>query len=167
MRPNTLRILLVLYIGVIYSTLYVMRGIEQSLVGFLGRADYKIFINLLLLVSGFVLLYFAWRQGMKNFAHALIPIMIITYLSWDMHIPAEKIHFIEYGFLGILVFKALPERTLLYVIAGFVFTTLTGFVDEVIQYFLPNRVFDWRDVWINAISGALGLWAGKALYPSA
>jgi len=33
----------------------------------------------------------------------------------------------------------------------------TGYVDEAIQYFLPNRVYDLRDVGFNALAGFGGI----------
>jgi VanZ family protein len=47
---------------------------------------------------------------------------------------------------------------------------LIGLLDEVVQYFLPNRVFDWYDVGLNtcaALIGALALawwrWTSRIL----
>jgi hypothetical protein len=42
-------------------------------------------------------------------------------------------------------------------------TALAGLGDELWQGVLPNRHFDWRDVRLNAISGALALAAAIAL----
>jgi len=41
---------------------------------------------------------------------------------------------------------------------------LAGAVDEIIQYFLPNRVGDIRDVFFNFVGGLLGLWVGYAYF---
>lgn len=72
--------------------------------------------------------------------------------------PAEKTHFLYYGFLGFLVHRAmrqhLEDGVMLYlaviaVVAGI------GLGDELIQYALPRRFFEWKDVGLNALSGAL------------
>lgn len=71
--------------------------------------------------------------------------------------PAEKTHFLYYGFLGFLVHRALRqhlEGSVLYtgVIA---LVAIIGLGDELIQYALPGRFFEWKDVGLNALSGAL------------
>ena len=39
-----------------------------------------------------------------------------------------------------------------------------GLVDEIIQWFLPNRYGDMRDVVMNSLGGISGLWLGQFLY---
>jgi VanZ family protein len=41
--------------------------------------------------------------------------------------------------------------------ATFVLTALLGWGEEVIQYFVPGRFYDWRDVTLNALSAWLAL----------
>ena len=71
--------------------------------------------------------------------------------------PAEKTHFLTYGTLACLARAALGidlgGRQLELVTISIV--TLIGFGDEVIQYFLPSRVFEWKDVGLNVLSGIL------------
>ena len=71
--------------------------------------------------------------------------------------PAEKTHFLYYGFLGFLVHQAMRqhlEGSSLY--AGVVaLVAVIGLGDELIQYALPGRFFEWKDVGLNALSGAL------------
>lgn len=77
-------------------------------------------------------------------------------LLMGISIPEERIHFLQYGFLAWLALRALEPRLepwKLQVVA-FVGVALLGLCDELYQGWLPNRVFDWRDVGLNAI-GAL------------
>jgi len=71
----------------------------------------------------------------------------------------------EYGLLAYLVYKALrhdfPE-TKAYII-GFLIASGFGFLDEVIQHVLPNRVFEMRDVMTNVLAALLGLLMARAL----
>ena len=39
-----------------------------------------------------------------------------------------------------------------------------GLVDEIIQWYLPNRYGDIRDVMMNSLGGISGLWLGQFLY---
>lgn len=86
-----------------------------------------------------------------------------------MAIPEERTHLIEYGVLGVLVYQALlerqrnagaPRRPAILAIA---ITALLGLVDELIQRFLPGRVFDPRDILFNLLAGTMAVLACVAL----
>jgi len=76
----------------------------------------------------------------------------------------ERIHFIEYAVLGLLISHAVDVRTLSGIIYTGCLITLIGAVDEIIQWFLPNRVGDMRDVFMNSVGGLSGLWLGRFLF---
>jgi VanZ family protein len=73
--------------------------------------------------------------------------------------PVGRIHIAEYALLGFLFVRALPAHLdgpplMALAVAA---AALTGLVDETIQHFLPNRVFDWYDVALNGGSALLGV----------
>lgn len=73
--------------------------------------------------------------------------------------PAEKIHFIEYGLLGFLLCKTFSfhlHDKLVYPLAV-ASVYLIGLLDEAIQWALPNRVGEFRDIGINLLSGILAV----------
>lgn len=77
----------------------------------------------------------------------------------QLHRPIEKIHFSEYGFLSFLVFRLFrhwdtSRRTYAWTLIG---VCLIGYLDELLQGLLPNRVYDPRDLVFNGVAGALGL----------
>ena len=72
--------------------------------------------------------------------------------------PIEGLHFVQYGVLGALAFRALSNRmqdARIYfgaaIIAGIV-----GTIDEAIQWLLPNRFWDVRDIVLNFSGAVLG-----------
>ena len=73
--------------------------------------------------------------------------------------PAEQIHFTEYGMLSFFLFRMFrhgirpPWCHSASVLGAFGI----GIVDELFQGFLPNRVYDPRDIWINLWAGGLGM----------
>jgi hypothetical protein len=82
--------------------------------------------------------------------------------------PIGRVHLVEYGLLAILVLRALPAGVGRYP-AAFASAAAVGLLDETVQHFLPNRVFDWYDVGLNAAAALLGLlaaawwtWTGAA-----
>ncbi len=85
--------------------------------------------------------------------------------------PAERFHFLEYGLLGILILRAsvrtVPDRwATTFGRAALVLLTI-GVVDEIIQFALPNRVFDLRDIWFNIYGGLLGFGVYLVVAPPA
>jgi VanZ like protein len=70
----------------------------------------------------------------------------------------ERIHFVEYGLLALLFFRAWRDRgDPSMIVATFLACTIVAFVDEWLQWFLPARVGEIRDVALNAIAVACGL----------
>ena len=74
-----------------------------------------------------------------------------------LELPEEQVHFIEYGVLSALIYLALMHDInnrsiyILSVLLVFIF----GAIDEAIQWLLPNRVFDIRDLIMNGTAGLL------------
>jgi VanZ family protein len=74
--------------------------------------------------------------------------------------PAERLHLLEYGMMAVLVHRALTaDRDSRLADHGLALglTILIGFGDETIQWILPQRFFELKDVGLNAVSGILGL----------
>ena len=72
----------------------------------------------------------------------------ITWTGRLMGQPEEAVHFVEYGVLGILLYRALAEHIpdpTVYVAAVLV-GLLVGTVDEIIQWLVPGRFWDFRDI---------------------
>ena len=75
----------------------------------------------------------------------------------------------EYGVVAILVHAALTERKRngLVVpnpaVTAILMTCALGIVDESVQYFLPNRVFDLRDMLVNVLAAIMAIAAVTAL----
>ena len=78
----------------------------------------------------------------------------------QFELPAERIHFLEYGLLAFLAYKALEkdmiQKKSLYALT-LLMVAAVSLLDEGIQYLLPNRVGELRDVALNVVSGILGL----------
>jgi hypothetical protein len=80
-------------------------------------------------------------------------------LSYYQLTPAERFHLTEYGVLSWLVFRALRvdmPRTPAY-LTGVLVAGLLGVGDETVQWLLPMRVFEWKDIGLNVFSSAMGM----------
>ncbi|MFQ6671734.1 MAG: VanZ family protein [Candidatus Tectimicrobiota bacterium] len=83
--------------------------------------------------------------------------------------PAERFHFLEYGLLGMLTlrasFRTVPDRWAATFGLASLVLCIIGAGDEVVQAMLPNRVFDWHDIWFNIYAGLLGFGAYLGMAP--
>lgn len=82
-------------------------------------------------------------------------------LRFHCKFPAEQLHLVEYGLLVYFLYRALRidfSKTTSYAVS-FLISSGYGFLDEVIQYVLPNRFFEIRDLMTNLMASALGLLA--------
>ncbi|PID55747.1 hypothetical protein CSB45_14525 [candidate division KSB3 bacterium] len=73
----------------------------------------------------------------------------------------EKIHFLEYGLLGLLLCKAFSysvKNRSAYLLS-LLLVYIIGMTDEGIQWALPQRVGEYRDIWLNITSGVLAILA--------
>jgi VanZ family protein len=80
----------------------------------------------------------------------------------------ERFHFVEYGIIAALFYRAWrPSRdrsvAILSVLSGF----LVGTLDEWFQWFIPARVGEVRDVFLNLVAIASGLLFSLAIDPPA
>ena len=151
------------YVIACISLIYLTVPLARTIAVFLR--DLKLLkITVYLLLAGFIVagIFFVIRYiGFRLLNAVVLTVFLIIYLLIikQYSILVEKIHFIEYGFLAFLVYYTLSLKTrgaAVYPLSLFI-VTIIGWGDEIIQYFLPERVYDNRDVFLNALSGALVL----------
>ena len=163
----------VAWIAVIYTTIPFVRSLREY---FVARWPSELIgIGVILIVvalcaAGLVLL---WRRRPRlpvADASWLIAIAaVIVIWTWRlMGQPEETVHFLEYGVLGVLLFRALSTH----IHDGSVFATgaligiLVGIVDEIIQWFVPGRYWDYRDIVLNGGASILVQIAISRLTPA-
>ncbi|MBL8924460.1 MAG: VanZ family protein [Myxococcaceae bacterium] len=154
------RVGLPLVLLLIYATLGVVRVVSNALRDAnLLRVTVGLVFGLAAL--GLVVL-FARNPALRRprtFGAAAALASVYALVLWPMDSPEERVHFVEYGLVGVLAFFALPLRwsdVKRGVVAAFV-TAAAGWLDEGIQALLPSRYYDLRDVGFNALAGVLAL----------
>ncbi|MCH9650885.1 MAG: VanZ family protein [Deltaproteobacteria bacterium] len=80
----------------------------------------------------------------------------------------EKVHFIQYGLLALLLYRAVRVSGDLSMVAIPLLGALaTGSLEEWVQWLVPLRVGEVMDVALNLYAGACGLVLGWTVYPPA
>jgi VanZ family protein len=79
--------------------------------------------------------------------------------------PEVAIHFLEYGLLGFFLYRALSLsiRDKGVYLTVFLLGSLVGIADEIIQWMMPGRYWDFHDVGLNSIAVGLfqiAVWKG-------
>ena len=148
------------YIALVYCTIPLLPDVWAALAGYTEGSIRYLGIALVVLPGcGFAVAI--WRRGRWRALAALAGIAAVY--GYLLHVyarfPAERLHLVEYGFMGYVLLRALRldmGREWAYV-ASFVLAVLIGIGDECIQWALPQRFFEVKDIQLNALSVALGL----------
>ena len=161
-------IIIAIYIFLIYSTLSITRPILNFLYASLGQKSLSIIVNIIFVVITVFIIYFLRKKNEFKISFLFLLIilfLIILFLISRIERPEERIHFLEYGILGVLIFKATGKGTKQNIFA-IILLFIIAVIDELIQYMLPNRIGDIRDIVINLTGGISGLCLGKFWYRS-
>lgn len=155
-------------VAAIFSTL----GWVPTLARFLrdhGLLEGLFVLGLILIGAAILAQGLTWRPRGIEIGVALGIVATYLLVFARMAIPEERTHLIEYGVVAVFVNEALTERAsqgrhvpvpaLLAVLA----TAVVGLLDECIQAFLPNRVFDYRDIVFNGLAAVMAVAASVAL----
>ena len=163
---KTLWILIIFYVFFIYISLPFFPTFIDTLRLFVSKESLN-FLSLALTILFFLMLsIWVYKKNYKSqqFFLVISPLLLLTFLSLNLEVWVERMHFVEYAFLGLLISRAVKVINLQDIIYTAFLVTLIGAVDETIQWFLPNRVGDIRDVFMNSIGGLSGLWLGQFLF---
>ena len=152
----------------IYGTVPLVRGFQRFVYGSVGKSAFGYFVLGVVAAGGIWSVFYLRRRrgGVRNYLWLAGVAGLYVYFTIRLwNIPEEALHFVEYGVLSYLVYKALLHHVrdvTIYFSAAFVVLFL-GTIDEIIQWLVPFRFWDFKDVWLNFLSGCLfqlGLWKG-------
>lgn len=155
------------WVGVIYATIPFARWVRNHVVEHFGRGLFTwVVLAVIVAVMG-VVLFRGYRKPGRLTRYGVMWLVGIgvVYVGWTFHLgkkaPEEAIHFVQYGVLGILLFRAYRPSVgdwTIYLAAGLAGAVIGSF-DEFIQWVTPQRKFDLRDIGLNAGSCGLALLA--------
>jgi hypothetical protein len=145
----------------IFSTLFVGQPFANVLA---DQNVQAIFFVLGMLLVGAAMVMHGLRNQPGKFEIAILLGIVAVYTMFFLRLGiTERSHLIEYSVLAIFIHQALLERVSqgvqihLPALIAWVATVLIGIIDECIQIFLPNRVFDPIDILFNGMAATMAI----------
>jgi hypothetical protein len=145
---NRLWAIITVYVAFIYLTLPVMRPVLNFLYEALGKEILSLGVNGLLVLAIVSFSIYVYKSGFRVYPRlALIFLIMLAggFVAMGLGIPEERVHFLEYGVLGVMVLRAMTGSWGVPVLSSLILVSLIGAVEELIQWSLPNRVGDMRE----------------------
>lgn len=150
-----------IYITLLYISLPVVRGLLNFLYSSIGKDALDISLGVISVTGVLFFFYYEkiWNLEWKRITAFVFILIFFTITMQLIKIPEERVHILEYGFLGILVYKGykISKQSLL---RSVIFVGTIGVGDELIQWLLPNRVGEIKDIGLNLLGGIFGVLAG-------
>ena len=156
----------------VLGAVYLSFGLAQKLAAVAPSGDLNaaFFLLACLLVLGAVI-----TQGLKtrpsgveiSIALGVAAAYIMVFVR--MASPVERSHLVEYSVVAVFIYEALTERASqgrrvpAPALLALLTASLIGVLDECIQAFVPNRVFDPVDMLFNFVAVVMAIVASLAL----
>ena len=109
-----------------------------------------------------------WRWAGLALAALLVGAQVLLFATGNASVDAvERVHLLLYGFLAVLWYRALaPAAGGAALPQAFFATALVGLLDEWVQWLVPLRIGDVRDVGLNLGAATTGLVVAASLWPA-
>jgi len=147
----------------IFVTVPVARVIQAYVSEYWGRDLFLyavVVIIVMLLIVSLQLITRKRTATAMNYAWLIsITTVFIVYTIQLRDNPEEAVHFVQYGILSILIYRALTHRITNYGIyfVALLLTTTVGIIDEALQWLTPKRVWGLKDIRLDSVAAALAL----------
>ena len=154
-------------IAAIYGTLFMGQPLAREL---RDQDVQAVFFLIGMLLAATAVLIHGGRPETSRYELVVILGILAVYTMFVFRLGApERSHLIEYSVLAIFIHRALSERArhrkpgLAPALLAVILASLVGILDEGIQWFLPNRVFDPEDMFFNIMAAGMAVGASSLL----
>lgn len=173
-RERWLWLWTLLVVAAIASSLWVggqLAGALRDLDALEEALSAGLFLLGLLLVGATVVVQGVWaRPGRLEVAVAVGIVAVYLLVFLRIAVLEERSHLVEYGVLGVFAYAALAERAsqgrrlpLPPAVLAVVGASAVGLLDECLQVWVPNRVFDPWDILFNVLAAGMAVGVSVAL----
>ncbi|HQN97175.1 MAG TPA: VanZ family protein [Thermoanaerobaculales bacterium] len=148
--------------ALLYAGIPLVRPVQQRLLGSLGPGWIIATVLGAVAAALVVAAILVRRSPRPTTSFDLVWLAAIAALAaaaaWQLRgRPEEAVHLVQFGVLAVLIYRSLrpPEPDVAVLAAVVLLGSLVGTVDEIIQWIVPGRFWDLRDVAVNAAACAL------------
>ena len=161
-RERRLWLALVIVLAGIYATLgqapAIVVALGETIVDSAGTNLFFVVLVLLIVIP----IFFMDKRLSRNEVAVGVGILAVYLLAW-LRIGSweERTHLFEYALVAALVHEVLLERkdngrrVPVPALLALIISVLLGWLDEGIQFLLPNRVFDPIDIAFNSLAATM------------
>ena len=144
----------------IFITVPFARAVQALVTNSVGREFFLFIVAFAAISAAYAAFNSIRKRQLGAGAYIWLFGVVAIYGIYSYHLrknPEEAFHFVEYGALSLLVYRALVHRVRDYsvYITATLIVGAVGVIDECIQWLTPARVGDLRDVQINLVAGGL------------
>ena len=154
-----LRAALIIGLFIIISSSF-MSQLMKFFIKVFGELAFAILIGIIFFIALFYFAVFIVKSKLNLYRTLLIILLLAggIFLAWQLEIPQERIHILEYGILGWFASRGLITHTKKEgIIFSWILIIVIGILDELFQKVLPYRVGDIRDIMFNSLGGLWGI----------
>jgi VanZ family protein len=151
----------VLWSLLIFGLVPVARAIESLVAKVSGPEIYTIAVILVVVLGAAAMTIYQVRETRIDRAGLFWLLLVASvYVVYTIQLRAAKIealHFILYGVLGLLLYRALTHRVrdIGIYFAAAILGAVVGILDEALQWITPKRSWGLHDIWIDCVGAAL------------
>ncbi len=149
---------------VIIASVPVARALQDLVRVTVGRQAYLVVVMLVLALAvaaaAWVTVRSQGRDAWRRLPWLACSGAVCAAYAWRLrHAPEEALHFVEYGVLGLLLYRALRHHIADRAVfpAAVLLGAAFGLVDEGVQWLVPGRFWDLRDVFVDGLAVTLAL----------
>jgi len=148
--------------ALLYASIPLVRPVQQQLLGAIGSAWIIVMVLVAVAAAVAIAVFLVRRSQRPTSPFDIVWLVVIgtiaAAIAWHLRErPEEAVHLLQFGVLAALLFRALrpAEPDVAILLSVVLLGTLVGTVDEIIQWIVPGRFWDLRDVAVNAGACAL------------
>ncbi|MBD3669803.1 MAG: VanZ family protein [Gammaproteobacteria bacterium] len=127
------------------------RQLQHGLLASIGREVATLMITVPLLALCALGVLWLRRRSSRWYLHLIWIVLLFAALPLALERFEERMHFVMFGIFGFSSYMLYPLKGALMAVYA-----MSG-GDELLQWWLPSRVGDWRDVFMNLLAGTGGL----------
>ncbi|HMP88587.1 MAG TPA: VanZ family protein [Kiritimatiellia bacterium] len=154
--------IVVVWTVIIFLTIPFARDIQSFFDRLLGA---QIYLVASAIAGGFfslIVLIYICRKPKRRMVWRIGWLVVILaaatlVMKYQLQTPAEALHFFQYGILSYLFFRAWRNTVKDWIIYPLctVSVIVVATVDETIQWMMPGRYWDYRDIRLNMLAGVI------------